>query len=59
VHVDPIKPKLKPPGNKRLTLEYDGLLSNFAFKSNLRRYSEDIREAISYGRACQLLLTTS
>ena len=38
VQVDPIKPILKPPGTKRLKLEYDGLLSNFAFNSNLRRY---------------------
>ena len=34
-----MKPKLKPPGTKRLKLEYDGLLSNFAFKFNLRRYT--------------------
>jgi len=38
VQVDPIKPKLKPPGTKRLKLEYDGLLSNFGFKFNLRCY---------------------
>jgi len=35
-----MKPTLKVPGTKRLKLEYDGLLSNFAFKFNLRRYSE-------------------
>ena len=39
VQVDPMKPKLKPPGTKRLKLEYDGLLSNFGFKFNLRRYT--------------------
>jgi hypothetical protein len=39
VQLDPIKPKLKPPGTKRLKLEYDGLLSNFAFNCNLRRYN--------------------
>ena len=39
MQVDPIKPKLKPPGTKRLKLEYDGLLSNFGFKFNLRRYN--------------------
>jgi len=39
VQVDPIKPKLKPPGTKRLKLKYDELLSTFAFKFNLRRYS--------------------
>jgi len=38
VQLDPIKPKLKPPGTKRLKLEYDGMLSDFGFKSNLRRY---------------------
>jgi hypothetical protein len=40
VHVDPIKPKLKAPGTKCLKLEFDELLSIFAFKINLRRYSE-------------------
>ena len=39
VQVDPMKPKLKPPGTKRLKLKYDGLLSKFGFKLNLRRYS--------------------
>jgi hypothetical protein len=29
---------LKAPGTKRLKLEYDVLLSNFAFGLNLRRY---------------------
>jgi len=37
VQVDPIKPKLKPPGTKRLKLKCDMLLSTFAFKFNLRR----------------------
>ena len=40
VQVDPMKPKLKPPGTKRLKLEYDGLLSNIGFKFSLRRYNE-------------------
>jgi hypothetical protein len=40
VQVDPMKRKLKPPGNERLKLDYAGLLSNFGFKSNLRRYSK-------------------
>jgi hypothetical protein len=40
VQVDPIKPTLKPPGTKRLKLEFDVLLSNFAFKLNLRRYTK-------------------
>jgi len=39
VQVDPMKPKLKPPGTKRLKLEYDGLLSRSGLKSNLRRYT--------------------
>jgi hypothetical protein len=39
VQVDPTEPKLKAPGTKRLKLKYDGPLSNFAFKFNLRRYT--------------------
>ena len=39
VQVDPIKPTLKPPGTKRLKLKCDVLLSTFAFKFNLRRYT--------------------
>ena len=35
-----MKPKLKAPGTKRLTLKCDEPLSSFAFKFNLRRYSE-------------------
>jgi hypothetical protein len=38
VQVDPIKPSLKASGPKRLKLEYDKMLSTFAFKFNLRRY---------------------
>ena len=41
MQVDPIKPKLKPPGTKRWKLKRVILLSNFAFKFNLRRYSPD------------------
>jgi len=40
VQVYPIKPKLKPPGTKRLKLNCDVLLSTSAFKINLRRYNE-------------------
>jgi len=36
--VDPIKPKLKPPGTKRLKLDCDVRLSTSAFKFILRRY---------------------
>ena len=39
VQVDPIKPKLKPPGAKRLKHKHDEPLSSFAFKFNLRRYN--------------------
>ena len=40
MQVDPIKPTLKPPGTKRLKLQYDGPLSNSAFTFSLRRYTE-------------------
>ena len=40
MQVDPSNPTLKPPGSKRLKPKCDVLLSNFAFKINLRRYSE-------------------
>jgi WD40 repeat protein len=39
VQVDPIKPTLQAPGTKRLTLDDDAPLSDFAFKFNLHRYS--------------------
>ena len=39
MQADPIKPTLKAPGTKRLKLQHDELLSNFAFKINLRRYN--------------------
>jgi hypothetical protein len=39
VQIDPIELKLKPPGSKLLKLRCDVLLSNFAFKFNLRRHS--------------------
>jgi hypothetical protein len=40
VQVDPVKPKLKPPGIKRLKLNCDVLLSTSSFNFNLRRYTE-------------------
>jgi hypothetical protein len=40
VQVDPIKPTLKAPGTKRLKLKFEKVLSNFAFKFNLRRYTK-------------------
>ena len=39
MQVDPIKPMLKPHGTKHLKLKCDELLSSFAFKFNLRRYT--------------------
>jgi len=39
VQLDPIKSTLKPPVTNRLKLEYDELLSSFAFKLKLRRYT--------------------
>jgi hypothetical protein len=39
VQLDPIKPKLKPPGSARLKPECDDPLSRLAFKFNLRRYN--------------------
>ena len=39
VQVDPVKPKLKLPGIKRLKLKCHVLLSSFAFKFKLRRYT--------------------
>jgi hypothetical protein len=39
VQVDTIRPRLKPPGTKRLKLNCDVLLSTSALRFNLRRYS--------------------
>jgi len=41
VQVRPMNPVLKAPEIKRLKLEYDKLLSSFAFNFNLRRFMED------------------
>ena len=51
VQVDPIKPKLQPPGTKRLKLNCDILLSASAFKLNLRRY---IKAAAANGVAFEV-----
>jgi len=45
VHVDPIRPRLKAPGSPHLKLKCGDLLSNFAFKFNLRRYSKEVAVA--------------
>ena len=39
MQVDPLKPTLKAPETNRLKLEYQKMLSSFAFKFNLRRYN--------------------
>jgi hypothetical protein len=55
VQVDPIKPELKPPGIKLLKQKCDTLLSKFAFKFNLHRYSMaaalDVSGAMAAGAA--------
>ena len=40
MQLDPMEPKLKPPGTERLILKCDVLLSTSAFKLSLRRYNE-------------------
>jgi len=52
LQVDPVKPMLKPPGTKRLSLKYDILLSSRAFIMYLRRYNEQYYEV---GR-CRLIV---
>ena len=49
LQVDPtMKPTLKAPLSKRLNLEHDNLLSDFAFSFNLRRYSQvSIRDYVT------------
>jgi hypothetical protein len=40
VQVDPFKPTLKAPETKRSKVKYVELLSNFAFKINVRRQNQ-------------------
>jgi len=42
VQADPFKPKLKPPGTKRLKLKRDIMRSTSAFIFNLRRYNVEL-----------------
>jgi hypothetical protein len=49
-----MKPKLKAPRSKRLKLKYDDLLSNFAFKFNLRRYNKMEEVAACMVGRCRL-----
>jgi hypothetical protein len=53
VQVDPIKPTLKAPGTRRLTLNCDELLSSSAFKINLRRYNVAAVEASAVHAAAE------
>jgi hypothetical protein len=39
-----MKPTVKPPGSNRLKLKHHKLLSNFAFKSNLRHHNPVLQE---------------
>jgi transmembrane 9 superfamily protein 2/4 len=55
-----MKPKLKPPGFKRLKLEHEKLLSNLAFNANLCRYilvwGQKSSGAAPFGTLCALTL---
>jgi len=44
-------PSLKAPGSKRLTLEYNELLSSFAFEFNLRCYTVGASYCLSCNNA--------
>jgi hypothetical protein len=58
VQVDPMKPKLNPPGTKRLKLNCDTLLSSYAFKVDLRRYIEESGDATRVDlKACKAKAT--
>ena len=43
MQLDSIKPTLKAPGTEHLKLECDELLSRFASKINLRRYTVGVK----------------
>jgi len=44
-----MKPELTAPGTERLKLKFDGLVSNFAFEFNLRRYNQLAFVAVTVG----------
>jgi len=46
VQLDPMKPKSKLPGAKRLKLKCDIMLSTGAFKYNLRRHNEGAQHVV-------------
>jgi hypothetical protein len=50
MQVAPIKPTLKAPGTTRLKLKYYEVLSSFAFKFNLRRYTKSAPFRVMVGR---------
>jgi hypothetical protein len=56
VQVDPIKPKLKPPGTNGLKRKCDILLSTSAFTFNLRRYirGHECGGGQSHGDCCRV-----
>jgi hypothetical protein len=56
VQFDPIKTQLKVPRLSVLKLQYDELHSNFAFKFNLRRYTQDADTHAARPHAWRLLL---
>ena len=53
VQVDPVTPKLKPPGTERLKLMYYKLLSTSAFEFNLRRYTSLTNSRASEAWRCR------
>ena len=57
-----MKPKLKPPRTKRLKLNCGIMLSNLAFKLNLRRHNKVVHRVLQDGRglhSCTYRLTVS
>jgi hypothetical protein len=56
VQVEPMKPKLKAPGTERLKLKHDNLPSKLAFKFNLRRYIQELRDELAMVGRCRLTL---
>jgi hypothetical protein len=58
VQVVPVKPTLKPLEIKRLKLYTDELVSSFAFKFNLRRYTVGVA-ALSPNRGLGVLVAVA
>ena len=53
MQVNPIKPMLKAPGTKRLTLTHGELLSSFALKFNLRHYVTALPDPVTAAEAAR------